>query len=242
MVHGLTFGRQSSAFLVRKRVAAHAFLHIARRPREEFDEPSPKGMRRRAWRLARRLCSSPVRLALRRSASAQRRSRPPPCADGRRLRQRQPVPLRAAEARLRGGAAQSARAERHRSAAAPQSIALSMVQWTGPFLQVAVLPWTLIKDEASIMSAASADRKHPAPAVRRRHLDLGRDRLRHGDVPAEPVQGRAAGDRHLRRRLQQWRPLGDPRARRGGRRRMSPSTGCRSSRSSPTSISTTATT
>jgi hypothetical protein len=36
-----------------------------------------------------------------------------------------------------------------------QSIALSMVQWTGPFLQVVVLPWTLIKDEASITSAAS---------------------------------------------------------------------------------------
>src|SRR5574342_570166 len=26
-----------------------------------------------------------------------------------------------------------------------QSIAISMVQWTGPFLQVVVLPWTLIK-------------------------------------------------------------------------------------------------
>jgi len=35
-----------------------------------------------------------------------------------------------------------------------QSIAISMVQWTGPYLQVEVLPWTLAKDEASILSAA----------------------------------------------------------------------------------------
>src|SRR5262249_8520948 len=35
-----------------------------------------------------------------------------------------------------------------------QSIAISMVQWTGPFLQMVVLPWTLLKDEASVMSAA----------------------------------------------------------------------------------------
>jgi Protein of unknown function (DUF1194) len=42
-----------------------------------------------------------------------------------------------------------------------QSIAISMVQWTGPFLQVVVLPWTLIKDEASIMSAASVIESTP---------------------------------------------------------------------------------
>jgi Protein of unknown function (DUF1194) len=36
-----------------------------------------------------------------------------------------------------------------------QSIAMSMVQWTGPFLQSVVLPWTLIKDEASIKTAAA---------------------------------------------------------------------------------------
>jgi len=35
-----------------------------------------------------------------------------------------------------------------------QSIAATMVQWTGPFLHVEVLPWTLLKDEASINSAA----------------------------------------------------------------------------------------
>src|SRR5215813_2712929 len=36
-----------------------------------------------------------------------------------------------------------------------QSIALSMVQWTGPFLQVIVLPWMQIKDESSIKTAAT---------------------------------------------------------------------------------------
>ena len=34
------------------------------------------------------------------------------------------------------------------------SIAITMVQWTGPFLHVPVLPWTLLKDEDSILSAA----------------------------------------------------------------------------------------
>src|SRR3954454_24899494 len=36
-----------------------------------------------------------------------------------------------------------------------QSIAIDLYQWTGPFLQVQVLPWTVLKDEASIKSAAS---------------------------------------------------------------------------------------
>ena len=42
-----------------------------------------------------------------------------------------------------------------------QSIAISMVQWTGPFLQVVVLPWTQLKDEASIISAAAVIEKTP---------------------------------------------------------------------------------
>jgi len=42
-----------------------------------------------------------------------------------------------------------------------QSIAISMVQWTGPFLQVVVLPWTVIKDEASIGAAASVIEQTP---------------------------------------------------------------------------------
>jgi hypothetical protein len=35
-----------------------------------------------------------------------------------------------------------------------RSIAVTMMQWTGPFLQVEVLPWTHLKDEASVNSAA----------------------------------------------------------------------------------------
>jgi len=42
-----------------------------------------------------------------------------------------------------------------------QSIAISMAQWTGPFLQVVVLPWTQLKDEASVMSAAAIVEKTP---------------------------------------------------------------------------------
>ena len=37
-----------------------------------------------------------------------------------------------------------------------QSIAVTMVQWTGPALQVQVVPWTLIKDEATIHAFADA--------------------------------------------------------------------------------------
>ena len=37
---------------------------------------------------------------------------------------------------------------------ATQSISLTMMQWTGPFLQVEVLPWTLLKDEATVNTAA----------------------------------------------------------------------------------------
>lgn len=37
-----------------------------------------------------------------------------------------------------------------------QSIAVTMVQWTGPFLQFQVLPWTLVKDEASAQAVAAA--------------------------------------------------------------------------------------
>jgi Protein of unknown function (DUF1194) len=42
-----------------------------------------------------------------------------------------------------------------------QSIAVSLVQWTGPYLQVQVLPWTLLKDDASIMSAAQVIESTP---------------------------------------------------------------------------------
>jgi hypothetical protein len=42
-----------------------------------------------------------------------------------------------------------------------QSIAVTMVQWTGPYLQAHVLPWTLIKDEASANAFANAIEKAP---------------------------------------------------------------------------------
>jgi hypothetical protein len=37
-----------------------------------------------------------------------------------------------------------------------QSIAVTMMQWTGPSLQVQVIPWTLLKDQASVIAFAAA--------------------------------------------------------------------------------------
>jgi hypothetical protein len=42
-----------------------------------------------------------------------------------------------------------------------QSIAVTMTQWTGPMLQVQVVPWTLIKDEATINALADAIESAP---------------------------------------------------------------------------------
>jgi hypothetical protein len=42
-----------------------------------------------------------------------------------------------------------------------QSISVTMVQWTGPFLQRQVLPWTLFKDEASVKSGAAIIEQTP---------------------------------------------------------------------------------
>src|SRR5512145_2547912 len=41
-------------------------------------------------------------------------------------------------------------------AGATQAIAVTMVQWTGPELQIQVLPWTLIKDRATAHAFAAA--------------------------------------------------------------------------------------
>ncbi len=41
-------------------------------------------------------------------------------------------------------------------AGAEQAIAVTMVQWTGPFLHVQVVPWTLLKDTASVNAFADA--------------------------------------------------------------------------------------
>ena len=41
------------------------------------------------------------------------------------------------------------------------SIAVTMTQWTGPTLQVQVVPWTLLKDQASVLAFASAIEKAP---------------------------------------------------------------------------------
>jgi hypothetical protein len=42
-----------------------------------------------------------------------------------------------------------------------QSIAVTMMQWSGPFLQAQVLPWTLLKDTASVKTAAAVIESAP---------------------------------------------------------------------------------
>src|SRR3954471_4342535 len=37
-----------------------------------------------------------------------------------------------------------------------QAIAVTMMQWTGPFMHVQVVPWTLVKDSASAQTFADA--------------------------------------------------------------------------------------
>jgi hypothetical protein len=42
-----------------------------------------------------------------------------------------------------------------------QSIAVTMMQWSGPFLQAQVLPWTLLKDLATVKSTAAVIESAP---------------------------------------------------------------------------------
>lgn len=42
-----------------------------------------------------------------------------------------------------------------------QSIAVTMVQWSGPFLQSQVVPWTVLKDESSVKGFAGAIESAP---------------------------------------------------------------------------------
>jgi len=44
---------------------------------------------------------------------------------------------------------------------AHQSIAVTMTQWTGPALQVQAVPWTLLKDKASVLAFADAIERAP---------------------------------------------------------------------------------
>jgi hypothetical protein len=47
------------------------------------------------------------------------------------------------------------------SAGRHQSIAVTMMQWSGPFLQSQVVPWTVLKDEASLKGFAAAIESAP---------------------------------------------------------------------------------
>jgi hypothetical protein len=47
------------------------------------------------------------------------------------------------------------------SAGRHQSIAVTMMQWSGPFLQAQVVPWTVLKDEATLKGFAAAIESAP---------------------------------------------------------------------------------
>ncbi len=100
-----------------------------------------------------------------------------------------------------------------------QAIAVTMVQWTGPMLQVQVVGWTLIGDEESAAAFAAAIERAP------RQLFSGGTSIS-GAIdhamtlfPQEPVSRRPTRHRRLGRRLQQQGPFGHVGPRRGGRRR-----------------------
>ena len=58
-----------------------------------------------------------------------------------------------------------------------QSIAVTMMQWTGPFTHVQVVPWMLVKDAASASSAGGRHQPIRTGALwRRRHLHQRGDR------------------------------------------------------------------
>ena len=129
--------------------------------------------------------------------------------------------LRAAEAGLRGGLPQSAPAARDALRRRTQAIAVTMVQWTGPALQVAGRALDA-GQRRGLDAGASPTAIEAAP----RQLFGGGTSIS-GAIdhamtlfPQVRLRGRAARDRHLRRRPQQSRPPGGGGARRGraGRR------------------------
>ena len=97
-------------------------------------------------------------------------------------------------------------------------IAITYVEWAGPFHQAMVVPWTFVSGAAE--AEAFAARVAEAPAgPRTRHLDLAGPRFRVGAVRVERRERREAGDRRLGRRAQQHGPAGGAGPRSHRRRR-----------------------
>ena len=79
-----------------------------------------------------------------------------------------------------------------------------------------VKPDELARSVLALAMEGERDRSRAAAIVRRRHLDFRRHRLCAASPRTMSMQTGAAGDRHFRRRFQQFRPSGDPGARRSG--------------------------
>src|SRR6266516_768633 len=100
-----------------------------------------------------------------------------------------------------------------------RAIGVTMVQWTGPALQVQVVGVDARRRGGNRRRVCRCDRAYAAPAVRWRHLDQRRHRSRGNAVSNQSISREPPRHRRVGRRLQQPRPAGYPGARRGGRNR-----------------------
>ena len=100
-----------------------------------------------------------------------------------------------------------------------QSIAVTMMQWTGPRLHVVVVDWTQIKDEASAEAFAAAIEAAPRQLFGGGTSISGAIDYSRLLLVQSPVQGRAPRYRYFRRWFQQQRAFGDGSPGRSGARR-----------------------
>lgn len=98
-----------------------------------------------------------------------------------------------------------------------QSIAVTMMQWTGPELHVQTVDWTLAKDEASVNALADA-----IEGSKRQLFGGGTsisDAIDYSHPShCQPISRHPSRHRHLGRRRQQSRTSGNTGARRSGPR------------------------
>jgi hypothetical protein len=80
-----------------------------------------------------------------------------------------------------------------------QSIAVTMMQWTGPELHVQTVDWTLVKDEVTVNALADAIEASKRQLFGGRHLHQWRDRLFAASSRRQPVSRLPSRHRYLGR-------------------------------------------
>jgi hypothetical protein len=91
-----------------------------------------------------------------------------------------------------------------------QAIAVTMMQWTGPRLHVVVADWTLINDKASADAFAAAIDAAPRQLFGGGTSISGAIDYSRVLLAGKSLSGHTSRDRHIRGRLQQQRPIGNP--------------------------------